>query len=187
MDSFTGIAVFTCSSQRSVSFLVHGRGNLPVWDSHPKFQKLPHLAMSWEIWMGVLFFRAMLKEKKERRKRCMFSQSRKSWSIVLGGTSLPGCQLLLFLVRLIQRCLAWFVSRCLMGPFELWDTYPRFKFLEFDCHLGSQKNLQNMAQSLPRDLRETLFLVVPNQQGGRQLETLVWWVICLRQLEEFRT
>ena len=84
--------------------------------------------------------------KKERKKN---DYLKKSWSIVLGRSSL--CWHQLFLLRVN------FLSSILIGPgvkwslLQLWDVYPQLESPTFGCHLGSEEDLECVcAPSLSR-------------------------------------
>lgn len=153
VDSVTGIAVFTHSSPRSGRFLVHvkktSQPEIVIFNSRGYPPRLSNVLGDTDD--GVIF-PGQRQGKGKKRKSFMFSQRRKSSSIVLAGSSLPGCQLLLFLVSLIQRSLALVRDQMSDGAFFSCEIC-KFKFLEFGCHLSSKENL---AQSLPRRLKGSL-------------------------------
>lgn len=58
--------------------------------------------------------------------------------------------------------------------------------MKFGCHLGNEEDLIVLLKDIQG---QSLSLVIPNQKGGRKLETLILRVVArpLRKLEDFRT
>lgn len=96
----------------------------------------PTVAVAWEAWMVTTSFQASagVKARKRGRKGSMFSRCMKCGSSTVGGSGLPQCWLLLFLVSWTLRTLAamWFLKS---------DQRWGHTCLKFGCHLDCKEGL----------------------------------------------
>ena len=100
----------------------------------------------------------------------------KSWSVILGGSRLPQCQLLLFLVNCTWR-----------SP-TVQDQVSGGVLFSHEMYTEGSILSSFSAGSVNRAWGMSFFLVILNQKDGIKLEILTLWILTryLKKLEEFR-
>ena len=100
----------------------------------------------------------------------------KSWSVILGGSRLPQCQLLLFLVN------------CTWRPPTVQDQVSGGVLFSYEMYTQGSILSSFSAGSVNRAWGMSFFLVILNQKDGIKLEILTLWILTryLKKLEEFR-
>lgn len=126
-------SVFNIASNSLKDYSLLPNPSLP---HHP-----PCLAKAWETQVMPSFqVNARVKERKGRIKSFMFSQSMKSWSRILEGSSLPQYQMIYSYSTLSGELYLFTTPNVRWSLFQLWDVYLRSKSLKLGHYLSSEED-----------------------------------------------
>ena len=125
-------------------------------------------------------------EEKKKRKKGRFSCSAKGGGVDLASWTevvyLHRCQLLPFLESVVSISSICIRPGVRWSPPELWDVCQYVQVLQ-QCQWSGVHGEILSSGALGLSLSS-----LPDQEAGRRLETLVWWVVAryLRKLEQFK-